>query len=1496
MFISFRFGEALAAAQLLKAALHAHGISTFLCEVPAGDSIEREIVRALHASELVVILGTATYGLDTGVGCSTYEELRFVLSEKKRFFLVKMCDDFALPETRFRLSKAISHFSLPWTASSTIIPEALVSSIITKLAASGVPFNESRAASVSTPLTPHSSSSSSHLMTPTTSDDASIALLLRMLHSRVLDSPARAEERSQLDVYVPLRFGFKRPPLGRGDAEGELEALMDALLLGSRRDVGALLGRRGEAHGVVLQGAAGTGKSLFGWRMMQRFDCLAASRHVDAPRSRIPVVVTLPLVRDDVMAAMTSDKAADMFLLRHAVAAYQIPGLLERVAGLPASQLAEVFEESFVFVLDGVDELVDKLPIYRLYNMAAWRNSLFVVTCRTGFYSDDGEAMRHAVDLRGSGVSMVGIHLLPFSPTQVQQYIEVFAADRERAVHGWGAQQYRDALGRFPQLGDFLQEPLLVYLVLNVLPLLMANYSPAEPTATPGSHGGMRLSRFYLQVFQAGSSSVGVHTPDVFPVLKRAELYSLFVHAWAEREARKRGKMEERKFAEDVAGDHGGAVDKKFVKRVVAFCEKIAFEMFLHDKTQYAVSKSEPPPAEVDGDSDGEFDVDSGRAEARASKGGARGFADTFLEEMLAGREEEFRCSPLRRSGNAFSFLHKTVQEYFAAMHVMRELGMLKAMQARPSSKRVSLATMVESGDVSSLAISGKLLTAGNVSETLRFCADMVDGGVQHIISGLVLGSSSFPPQAGHLYDSLSSAHAHEAAITPRVSATDSLRRKDQLQPSTLALWDIVQASRSSGARRPEAHLSTAIAAANAMMVLNAGGMVFCGCNLSNATLGPSSDDLRGIHPDQRHFMDVSGGVFDRANLTGSILIRARLDGCSFRGACFDKVDARHVDFGQLPMLLGHTSSVYGVCVTFNGKHVVSGSADNTVRVWSLETGTCLRILSGHTALVKCVCLTPDANHVLSGSYDNTIRVWSLDSGDCVHVLNGHTEGVTCVVYACSPNASKKYVVSASVDKTIRVWSLENGDCLRTLCGHTSAVWTVCVSFDGKFLVSGSEDTRLWSLESGDCLRAFSGQGFETNCACFCSEDKVVSGSRDDVIRVWSVRSGDCLLTLSGHTSTVRSVCISPDGKYVISGSEDKTARVWSLDSGDCVRVLSGHTDWVLGVYVSPNGKYVVSASGDWAIRVWSLDSGALFRSPNGHTSTVKSVYVSPDGNYVVSGSLDNTIRVWSLDSGDLLRILTGHTAHVFCVCVSADSKLVVSGSVDKTIRVWSLENGDCFRTLCGHTSSVWSACVSPDGKHVVSGSDDDTVRIWLMKSGDCLRTLRGHASLVWSVSISPDGKMVVSGSADKTVRIWSMATGDCLHTLTAHTSDVKLVCVSPDGSVVTKSSDKTLVWSLDGVFLRVGTSHDNSLLPAGTSSRVGSFAFGLRASGEGSIVRIRAHAPPCTVRMLGTSSVLSFVACCCVGVACCEANARLLRQLGADPWLPDGSLCDSVA
>jgi WD40 repeat protein len=506
----------------------------------------------------------------------------------------------------------------------------------------------------------------------------------------------------------------------------------------------------------------------------------------------------------------------------------------------------------------------------------------------------------------------------------------------------------------------------------------------------------------------------------------------------------------------------------------------------------------------------------------------------------------------------------------------------------------------------------------------------------------------------------------------------------------------------------------------------------------------------------------------------------------------------------------GHTARVTAVALTSDGHRVVSGSSDNTLRLWDLASGQTLRTLQGHTAGVNAVVLTADGRRLVSASWDNTLRVWDLESGQTLRTLEGHVARVNAV--ALTPDGRR--VVSGSWDNTLRVWDLESGQTLKTLQGHLSSVSAVAISHDGGRVVSGSWDNtlRVWDVESGQTLRILQGHTHWVN-AVTANRDgrRVVSGSSDNTLRVWDLESGGTIMTLQGHTARVNAVALTPDGRRVVSASSDNTLRVWDLESGGTIMTLQGHINSVYAVALTPDGRNLVSGSSDNTLRVWELESAQTLRTLEGYTNSVSAVALTSDGRRVVSGSWDNTLCVWDMESGQTLRMLHGHTHWVNAVALTPDGRRVVSGSSDSTLRVWDLESGQTFRILQGHTGRVNAVALTPGGRRVVSGSSDSTLRVWDLESGQTLRILQGHTGRVNAVALTPDGRRLVSGASDDTLRIWDLESGQILKTLQGHIAGVSAVALTSDGRcVVSGSWDNTLrVWDLEsGQTLRTLQGH----------------------------------------------------------------------------------------
>jgi WD40 repeat protein len=83
-----------------------------------------------------------------------------------------------------------------------------------------------------------------------------------------------------------------------------------------------------------------------------------------------------------------------------------------------------------------------------------------------------------------------------------------------------------------------------------------------------------------------------------------------------------------------------------------------------------------------------------------------------------------------------------------------------------------------------------------------------------------------------------------------------------------------------------------------------------------------------------------------------------------------------------------------------DGRQVVSGSDDETVRLWDAATGAPLQTLEGHTGWVTSVAFSPDSRQVVSGSHGKTVRLWDAATGAPLQTLEGYTDSVRSVAFS----------------------------------------------------------------------------------------------------------------------------------------------------------------------------------------------------------------------------------------------------------------------------------------------------------------------------------------------------------------------------------------------------------------------------------------------------------------------------------------------------------------
>jgi WD40 repeat protein len=428
-----------------------------------------------------------------------------------------------------------------------------------------------------------------------------------------------------------------------------------------------------------------------------------------------------------------------------------------------------------------------------------------------------------------------------------------------------------------------------------------------------------------------------------------------------------------------------------------------------------------------------------------------------------------------------------------------------------------------------------------------------------------------------------------------------------------------------------------------------------------------------------------------------------------------------------------------GLALSPDGARVASGSGDRTVRVWDLggggrdsappggsaEPGAPPRVLRGHEGDVTCVAFA--GGRLVSGSRDQTVRVWDVEAAAELACLRGHDGDVTCV--ASAPDG--RYFATGSADRTVRLWLwlAGGGWPWRTLRGHGGSISGLAVSPDGRRVASGSRDwtVRVWDTETGAAVACLRGHQKRVSGVAFSPDGRLLaSGSWDETVRLWDVASGAERVCLPCWGSRVESVAFSRDGTRVLAALADRTLRAWDVPV--CQRLpATGGGVAAVGTTTSPDGRWVAQAARDWAVRIRDAATGEEVACLRGHQGSVDCVGYAPDGKTVASGGADGTVRLWEAATGVELACLYGHQANLATVTFEQDGRQLRAEGWEGSAWLWRIPRGEVvFR------APDWrEVTVAPDGRRAFALAEDGrTVRVFDPEGQACLEEIPGWAGL----------------------------------------------------------------------------------------------------------------------------------------------------------------------
>ncbi len=295
--------------------------------------------------------------------------------------------------------------------------------------------------------------------------------------------------------------------------------------------------------------------------------------------------------------------------------------------------------------------------------------------------------------------------------------------------------------------------------------------------------------------------------------------------------------------------------------------------------------------------------------------------------------------------------------------------------------------------------------------------------------------------------------------------------------------------------------------------------------------------------------------------------------------------------------------------------------------------------LTGHTAPVYVVEFLTTKPYFVSGSFDQTLKLWDTATLEPFATFGGHTDLVLAVAIA----PGDKLFASGSQDKTVKLWELPaepppdpNAPLKPTgeLKGHAAQVYAVAFSPDGKLLVSASADktVRLWDVAAQTEIRALPEQGGPVYSVAFSPDGKsLLTGGGDKTVRLYDVADGKELRQFEAPQDAVYSVAFSPDGKTAVAGGLDKTVSRWNVDDGATAGAFDGARGDVYRVQFNHDGGKLMAVTYAADLAIWNTaDAKLLFQTELPGRTTYSGAW-SPEGRQIAIAAEDGNVYLLNL-------------------------------------------------------------------------------------------------------------------------------------------------------------------------------------------------------------------------------------------------------------------------
>jgi cytochrome c len=283
--------------------------------------------------------------------------------------------------------------------------------------------------------------------------------------------------------------------------------------------------------------------------------------------------------------------------------------------------------------------------------------------------------------------------------------------------------------------------------------------------------------------------------------------------------------------------------------------------------------------------------------------------------------------------------------------------------------------------------------------------------------------------------------------------------------------------------------------------------------------------------------------------------------------------------------------------------------------------------LAGHGGPVRALAVSPDGRVVLSGSFDQSIIVWTIDTGAANAVLRFHNGAVNAA--AALPDGQ---FITGGEDGRIALWRIGSATPVEIFESHKGPIAGLAVSHDGQSIASASWDGAaiVRQLANGH-ERRLEGHLGNVNAVSFFSDGRIISAGYDGTLRIWPKDEGAA--TIVQLPTPLNAVVAARDGEIAAAGA-DGLVRILS-STGTIRAEIEAQRSPIIAIALSPDEKRIAAAAIAGSVAMIDRAGAKMLFNLVGPGLPVWSLAFRPDGRELLTGGSDRLVRRWDTATGE---------------------------------------------------------------------------------------------------------------------------------------------------------------------------------------------------------------------------------------------------------------------